>query len=1233
MFKIADAFAPEFQQEVHEHAFRKLRERYSDRTPTNTTDDSNDSAAEQQSYNESNITSQNFTRLTSHSKHVYIDSNRANIVNWNPSLTHDMSRLIRITGISNMRRPPHQLKTYTLSNQVSDMHMICAGTRAVIPVYGIHAPFPYYEYEVIGVLTPSYNFSARYVSRRPRPCSKDDIFWLIQFVLQWSKDDLDKRINTLIAQGKKVASTNERLTLNLLTQELAHDANTNDDVRRMQIYQFVLTNLIQPWSDDLIPGELAKLRKLKNPTERQCAEIERAALKNHSVKTQFCSHPEIRRYFGGERYALLATYFPEHYLLGLSLVNIFILHDILVTTPWVLCFGASQYINDEMPFLHEYHGGDLPCDVRLSYESLLHVCDLLGLTLAPNDHMAVVVMHTLLKAYNDQSHGYLTYTELKSLATTLMANVKGTTAATAFSKRVSFDVIHSAVVYLANQKKIHVMNDDVHSFEDFRRLNILDDRFTKTIVFTRDSLYNSLVLVLALHKVYERFCESTNNGTEIADGNPPSPFDLDRMCSEQLAGLEFVKHNPVTNIVGDGGSGKTELARHLVNYNGTRQTIAFAFQNSHIQTLKQRVMNVRSGTIDRILCNHSKLCKCYINRLTETKSEAEQKKLRAVSNEMHNRAKLENLAMDPLTSEATALFPSEYRACPFEDITLAIVEECSTNSLEDLSLVLYVLAMCGNLRRVVTLGGLEQLPPIKMGFVHKYLVQAFGSFRMQHSHRQDSFDLVKIARAIAERDREKFIACLTSSQRIIHMPCYGRDVWIQLEQLIRNYELNQFNSQLITRTNKFRVEANERLNKLFHPPFNHRSPRVVQRSDKIIYKRTRPGGILVNNQILVVECVCFVRPYYVPPDRQGPQIGADGVTDTRNWNDIIADQEWLQVDKGSTIVQSYDQFGKTPKFMHNATETAQPLCGISHEIIKRKPIRIGDEIYLPIEPDVTKRMLAVIHDSINAHAAINKMGYIPYDSLKENPNAVEYQIEFINMHSPDPRGTAEDDGMVNNLIPVLVCTDFSSQWDGSETPTKEWLERELTARTRQFHFIPLVGTEATSFVSANALTYHNSQGREFENVIVLVPYTSDFDTNAALYTATTRGSKRIFYLATTENLLKMLMKLDAEHNSIDTILLKHMHDMFKAHLTLPNLQTAAFAERDEEVNQKAFGARSSGQKIVDLHISHMSHNDPSYTFANFSAAYLASIDDETKKKHDAFQLCDGIDFGDDGFEW
>jgi len=273
-------------------------------------------------------------------------------------------------------------------------------------------------------------------------------------------------------------------------------------------------------------------------------------------------------------------------------------------------------------------------------------------------------------------------------------------------------------------------------------------------------------------------------------------------------------------------------------------------------------------------------------------------------------------------------------------------------------------------------------------------------------------------------------------------------------------------------------------------------------------------------------------------------------------------------------------------------------------------------------------------------------------------------IEVADRTKPPRAELIENGGVVDGTFPVLVCSEFSPDWTytNSVLPTREALQSELTARTRQLHFIPLLGREASSYQSANTLTYYNSQGREFSTVIALVPFSTAFDTNAALYTAATRASKRLVFIGPLENIASMLNRMEPEKRSIDGALLSSVWDHYKDRVTKPDLRTAAEIEIQEAGK---YGTRAKGETLVDLYVNARREETPDYDAAQFmnecnrdekknptsATEELTFIDRESvdyqnwssgkrtesvmalramkEARHDALSVLDGVDFDED----
>ena len=299
----------------------------------------------------------------------------------------------------------------------------------------------------------------------------------------------------------------------------------------------------------------------------------------------------------------------------------------------------------------------------------------------------------------------------------------------------------------------------------------------------------------------------TEEGSEhlALAGNVETPVHVPRfeLCSEQRLAQHCIDTQAVTNIYGAPGSGKSEVVANLYRRYSTKKgrVVGLAFMGAHINSLRKTI-SIQDDTPLPLLTVHQFLRWHEMTCLNEPG---------LVDDALAARLRMaKQLRGAPFFGDLCYPEPC-YGTCPLSFLHTVHVEEFGVVYEELFARLVATINRCApNSCRLVTTGGLDQLPPISPGCIARELMIGFGVVPMEHGHRFDKLNLVKLGRAIVAGNIEK-IEIDDGGESISFFPCSMRwrspesmelDPVNVVEGLYRSGAANYYDSMVICATNK-----------------------------------------------------------------------------------------------------------------------------------------------------------------------------------------------------------------------------------------------------------------------------------------------------------------------------------------------------------------------------------------------------------------------------------------------
>lgn len=1143
-----------------------------------------------------------------------------------------------------------------------------------IAVHGIHAPLEIYRFELFTVPSGQKNARAINVTRRSLECTSERVMWLVSFVLERPMADVRMMFDMNAAHEAG------------LTQTLTY-RNEEDDQRRRDVFSYLLEKIIKPRcrmalaaTDALLTSEedAARIRDYNALVENTVSE----SLEYVTIKT----HPECIRYFGGHRYALLANYFPEAYLMNIgSIERLDRLYDIFCSTPHKLCVGMNELMlwPSSTVYWDQPRNYSLSL-VSLSYYGLLHRLTTNGVPMAPHSGLTMAfVLHAVQYDHNVGKHMYSTWSGLMDRAISEdkyvrmmdidaptvelddwsgVEDSKNTQAEaaeggcqeeqtaqaqeatpvkrfeTAFhASRIARDEYRMAISWLDRAKYIRAYNPHARSWSECASWSATDPRMAASQIYLLDAYMDTALVVSGIDGTLDNHKKHVLMDRPSGITRPPTSSGI---CSEQWAVLDMVEARGVLNITGMGGVGKTQAIMHLVNGVGVDKSLIATYMWSHADTARQRIPGAVCGGMHRIITDHAAACRRCIPG-TSTEPNLDENSFIAMRELMSNMLSKEGgrggggsgggSTARSGEKEYRSIFVKDYRRCPWENLVLLVVEECSTNYPRLFGALLWMLRQCApNLRYLVTSGDLGQLPPIQPGHLQLGLTRGLGVFKFEHRHRQDYAILCDLADAIHQGNATRAETYI-DERTVFLIPCDMSNLREVAFKTIKRFDLTVKNSQWITRTNEVKNTLIPLVNYHCSPqryrPYNDRASQngreeVYRRTNKLLCKHRM--GQLNNNQQLEVVGTVFVEVLmvhqYPHPNAGLPIRPGESVFDAKKYAGHMPQQSAAPRDfeeeqrnvmfrqnvdaiNGAAAVQAAN--GNGALLAHRMTTGPTPLRGLQADVLAGLPSRTREAgNFVPVHEELTAIIKEDLRKMLRTRNLAN--GGVDY-------SAVRYRMKHV---SESSENSARD-----GTFPVLICRNYvqSNNPDDVEPPVKAdrasiYYELQKLPGESELIYIPLVGAILNYIKRADVQTTHTYQGRGVPTVVFVEPVgKSPVATREMLFTAETRGISRVVFLMQRETFAWMINNPEPPRNcplptELAGVLKKHQHALVQ-----PDLREAA---RMEFLEGSKYGDRTV--PIVDMHVENVRRitGNAEYSADDFADELIDELDG-TEEDHDS----------------
>ena len=842
---------------------------------------------------------------------------------------------------------------------------------------------------------------------------------------------------------------------------------------------------------------------MKDPKKMQelCEKEESSKL----LSNTFVTHPETIRFYGGQAYSELCSYYDAGWLMGLSLIELYNLHYVLCNDPvsLVLITMKERMINQR----HIYSTA-LQADAQtpLDIHAFSQVVDRFNL-LKKEDYKHRIVMGFMYAALMDLTetgnhrHRFVPLSVLMDETKAHIIKNLGTDAIVP-----SLDDRLRAITELANMDLVALSHPEGISPQTSAMIisNYIGkdsfDNVKDVRVQLMESFKEDAILATSIRRLLVRFKQQ---------GPPPIKKNYrinPEMCSEQLSSILMVQQTPVLIIDGKPGSGKTKCLEEMALMFGPESVLCTAMMNMHINNLYKRIaallaskgedpFSVRCGTSHKILNDHRFLCAECIPTLQAERGreKADLQITRAVE-------KLKNLAAerkepDMRANAADGLYDYPFDSCMLERVRVLVVEETSLQYNRLIALLLWTLIRCAkNFVCVVFAGDRKQITSLHSGkFIHS-ICNAFSSatLSLRHCHRFNDTQLFTNAEAISQNKPHKVVF---DNDVYTFIETDARSVEMNLARLIRQHGLNLFNTQVICRTNAMRRLLAPLINKMCLAEPDNYSPtgfcvgQIVQSTRNIPPVLTR---MLFHVVAVAWVTVRNVNDYGATNKPITGCIGVNPAPDVNAWQMDQLDELVVRGTISQTGLSREQQ--ATLAFENHHTSKMSFLIQEDHKDIfymLRHFLKSPEVMY---EWSNTSRQMPCLPLPYNAAhsvcAAINR-------KHKLNMNDDVFHIQMVT------KTTHNNQIKLEGTVPVLVCREREYKTDtyDLDTPPETGL-----------YFIPYVHGEKQFIQDGSAVTNHTMQGSQSPQVVVVDPHDTKFNTSEWLYTASTRCENRIWYL-------------------------------------------------------------------------------------------------------------------------
>jgi len=913
-----------------------------------------------------------------------------------------------------------------------------------------HYTRPYW-YRVRGAKLKQDSMRVTTVHREALVMCVEDIMWLMRYAMAKTDTQIDELF---------VSATGSRMSAcpDIVSQMHA------DGVRET-VYQFIQDTL---------------QTVARRTNEKKCAASDGseptvklvAGMDDCLDYAVFGSHPEVIRYFGGRKFYELSRAFSEKWLLGLKLVQIYQLHDILVTNPYLLCF--SVYLPRMYATVHSYASKyDFVRGItEINLEGFAAIRKMYPGGKYPEEAYIDVVMYNAVK-YLCCTHKH-TYVTFDMLFSTMVENTDFTACTSAISGYEQVKLTRAkmieAIERLNRMQCVVVIHDnELYTTAIERGVAPVASKFK---IYHHWVYKTEAILVHAFNTVCTRNIHEDTLGSPITMA-PLSQASKDSMCSEQTFFMDNMLKKPVWLIDGPGGGGKTTTLGYVVER--LQGSILFlGWQNRHIknlgQTLEKHYPRCRWSTIHKVLCCHNKHCRNILDGYTGEPDKYYPLLRQQQANKLAVDQAADTKRIPPVYDR---VWGGQCKRCPLENLEALFFEEVSTIEMSLLAKILAQILPCAPLLRMLIFAGdPRQLSSIGIGNVIDDIKTGFGGVEFVHVHRANNASLRVASDAVNRGDPVRFEPDIGTNS-IVNIECSEGTLVNSVATLIRKRKLTLYNSQFITRTNKIRHMCNTVVRNVCLSLTDGDPHAAIVRGDKIMYVGKSVGHVSRNETFLVwgVAHVVMEPFLFKKVDNAREQ-------DTRVV-EIVRVSELMDQSEGDSISNATEVIDEIASGSTYITDAML----VDNENERKQLLARG---FLPLPEDV----LVSMRDHINPNTIVSGTRMTDVTLLQCKP-------EWIASNSRDNHPTVSTQKM-------LVCVDITEHGlrDFPEPSVPNLLRM---ANEQQIQLLPYMGSDKANVIIASVVTIANIQGGSAPIIVHLAPTFSPHENRKSEYTAVTRA--------------------------------------------------------------------------------------------------------------------------------
>jgi hypothetical protein len=584
-----------------------------------------------------------------------------------------------------------------------------------------------------------------------------------------------------------------------------------------------------------------------------------------SCQALFYLHADIKRFFLFDSITFLKKGFPEECILGMEWDDIRLLEQIMRKTPHDMCYPYNGKTGKEFRYKDKTSTTDSATMIlpELPYKNLLDIIGEIDVEDYPRMEVVAACFYDQLKIETFKNkHVFTMIDAVFKRVETRLSDMFEDDEEKVFSPSMKEDVIErlctSSAVVVDEEGRVYMRNQYLSELCIDTAMKLMFEReYFNSISMGYDQCMEDYDGEEMEDREGQMWTEETMKEEEIFShrGNV--------MCDEQKRALKLFRKVPFMIVNGPGGSGKTEFLGVVAREYQQKNMLAVAFQASNASDLS--CMFQRSSTIHMALCTHRYTCMESNNPFsflaTENSSPVQQKKLKKMFNipEDHEKKFVNKLGIG-------------YNKCMLEDVELLVVDEGSL-VYHDIFAELFVSLMCcGKLKKVIMVGDVGQLPPIKAGKMFEKMFKALDkmgcAISFTHNHRVDKGSKILKINAEFIKHGQGDLVQFDAETSILYAfePPPEMDNSLKLRMLaglvlraLKEFSIGEYEHHIVTPTNEVKRYLLPIIEKHFHDlEYGNRAdynPSALWKGRKVMFKMNNYELGAINNEMLVIKSI------------------------------------------------------------------------------------------------------------------------------------------------------------------------------------------------------------------------------------------------------------------------------------------------------------------------------------------------------------------------------------------